>query len=122
MDSLTQELSRRPGQAQHEELAQRAQALALLVDVQMEAEGWGRDDIRGALEGLSMQSAHGIMQVGERMASTGRRGELVVKGSFARGSKLCALVSLSMACLLQHWGGQGGGLAAGLTSPWPCFV
>ena len=46
----------------HQDLLQRSEALQMLVDVQMEAEGWGRDQRAGALAGLTVTSAQSLMQ------------------------------------------------------------
>ena len=41
----------------------------MLVDVQMEAEGWGREQRAGALAGLSVTSAQSLMQVRGRRST-----------------------------------------------------
>ena len=47
-----------------QDLVQRAEALQMLVDVQMEAEGWGKEQRLGALgAGLTVNSAQSLMQV-----------------------------------------------------------
>ena len=47
-----------------QDLVQRAEALQMLVDVQMEAEGWGKEQRLGALgPSLSASSAQSLMQV-----------------------------------------------------------
>ena len=53
----------------HQDLLQRSEALQMLVDVQMEAEGWGREQRAGALAGLSVTSAQSLMQVRGRRST-----------------------------------------------------
>ena len=57
-----------------QDLLQRSEALQMLVDVQMEAEGWGREQRAGALAGLSVTSAQSLMQVRRGRSAGGWRG------------------------------------------------
>ena len=58
-----------------QDLLQRSEALQMLVDVQMEAEGWGKEQRAGALAGLTVTSAQSLMQARRgRWRSAGGRG------------------------------------------------
>ena len=59
---------------QPQDLLQRSEALQMLVDVQMEAEGWGREQRAGALAGLCVTSALSLMQVRRGRSAGGWRG------------------------------------------------
>ncbi|KAG1678378.1 hypothetical protein FOA52_015144 [Chlamydomonas sp. UWO 241] len=72
-ESASAELARlRPAAEQHDALVARCEALAALVDVQMEAEGWGKAEIAGVLGdgGLaSHQAASAVLQERNRKLS-----------------------------------------------------
>jgi len=69
VDKLHKELSRRPEMKEYEALRQRSEALRSLVDVQMEAEGWGKEQIRDVLRTVNTQVAQTVMQERNRKLS-----------------------------------------------------
>ncbi|GAX75276.1 hypothetical protein CEUSTIGMA_g2721.t1 [Chlamydomonas eustigma] len=70
VEQLKGELSRRPEVKYHQEVVQRMEALQMLVDVQLEMEGWTKEHRSAALQGLTMQSTHNVMQERNRKLSS----------------------------------------------------
>ncbi|PNW84168.1 hypothetical protein CHLRE_04g223900v5 [Chlamydomonas reinhardtii] len=70
LERLEREVARRPDPKEYQELRRRAEALQSLVDVQMQEEGWSKEQVEATLRDPSAQSVTHVLQERSRKLSS----------------------------------------------------
>ncbi|KAG2425069.1 hypothetical protein HXX76_013978 [Chlamydomonas incerta] len=131
LERLEREVARRPDPKEFQELRRRTEALQSLVDVQMQEEGWSKDQVEATLKDPSAQSVTHVLQersrklssdvnslkrqLGERDKHIGELGSKIraLESDLAHRSQLVAQLEEHLATAATHATGGGGGGSGG---------